>query len=71
MLFLVIGLVFPHDPENLPILYYCVCNVSDVTHTQSRIGDGFRGSFSIVGVQFGVSYYMHGVYFPLKDNDAF
>ncbi len=44
------------DPENLPILYYCVCNVSDVTHSQSRIGDRFRGSFSVVGVQFGVSF---------------
>ncbi len=44
------------DPESLPILYYCVCNVSDVTRSPSRIGDRFRGSFSVVGLKFGVSF---------------
>lgn len=44
------------DPNALPFLYYCICNVSDVTWGEKRVGDTFRGSFSVIGVHFEVIF---------------
>ncbi len=44
------------DPNALPFLYNCVCEVSDVRRSGKHVGDTFRGRFSVMGVQFGVTF---------------
>lgn len=59
------------DPESLALLYYCVCNVSDVTRTEARVGDRFRGTFSMVGIQFDVAFTCTDHIPPLKIRTRF
>ena len=44
------------DPKNLPLLYYCVFNVHEPEQSTARIGDKFTGMFSMLGIQFHVSF---------------
>lgn len=44
------------DPKNLPLLYYCVFNLRESEQSTARIGDKFTGTFSILGIQFDVSF---------------
>ncbi len=44
------------EPSALPFLYNCVAQISDVRRTGRRLGDTFRGTFSVVGVQFDVRF---------------
>ena len=44
------------DPNALPFLYNCVCNLSDFQSSQKRLGDTFKGTFSVIGLQFDVTF---------------
>ena len=59
------------DSNALPYLYNCVCSVSDVRRTGDRVGDTFRGTFSVVGLQFDVVFTRTEHAPPLKVVDRF
>ena len=44
------------DPSALPFLYNCIADVSDVRRSGRHVGDTFRGTFSVVGLQFDVTF---------------
>jgi len=57
--------------DALPYLYNCVCDVSDVRGTGDHIGDTFRGTFSVIGLQFDVVFTRTERTPPLKMVDRF
>ena len=59
------------DLDALPLLYNCVCNVSDVRRTSVHVGDAFRGTFSVVGLQFDVAFTRTEIAPPVKLVDRF
>ena len=44
------------NPDNLSLLYYCVFDVSNPAFTDTRVGKRFRGTFSMIGIQFDVDF---------------
>ena len=59
------------DLDALPFLYNCVCNVSDVRRTSDHIGDTFRGTFSVIGLQFDVVFTRTELAPPMRLVDRF
>jgi len=44
------------DSNAWPLLYNCVCNVRDVPRNGDHVGDTYRGTFSVIGLQFDVVF---------------
>ena len=44
------------DPKALPFLYNCICSVSDLHRSEKHLGDTFKGTFSVIGLQFDVTF---------------
>ena len=59
------------DFDTLPFLYNCVCDVGDVRGTGDHVGDTFRGTFSVIGLQFDVVFTRAERTPPLKMVDRF